>query len=196
MSLMDKLAVWQKDLLDMSRGNNLLYSRTTGRGAGISLQVDDDLGDVYARLIDGKRPLSIIELHPKVEEDELKPRLGRLRTRVREDVNDRGIQTLFLAFGLLEWREAAQSSEEILSPLVLVPVELAREGFAGDYKLLRLPDVEIEVNPTLREKLQHDFPLPVAHVCRDRGAIRARDRRDSHSSHYTWQAATDAAEDP
>jgi Protein of unknown function (DUF4011) len=157
MPLADKLTVWQKDLLDMSRNNNLLYYRAIGRGAGIQLQVDDDLNSIYAKLMENKRPLVATELRPNVEEDDLERRLARLRSRVRDDFNDRGIQTLFMAFGMLEWRETEQSSEIILSPLLLVPVALGRQGFLGAYTLQRLNDEELEVNPTLREKLFHDF---------------------------------------
>lgn len=158
MTLAEKLAVWQKDLMDMSRMNYLLYYRSSGRGAGISLGYDD-VSALFAQLDRSTRRIPISWEMPPEDNVMLERRLSRLRASVREDVNDRGIQTLFVAFGLLEWREAGQSDEIIRSPLVLVPVTLAREGVLGNFTLQRDPDRETEINPTLREKLAHDFRI-------------------------------------
>lgn len=180
MTLAGKLEVWQKDLLDMSRGNNLLYYKSEGRGAGIQFTAPAaDLESLYTRLLAGNS-IKVANLPTDVDEEELERRLARLRSRTREDLNDRGIHTLFLAFGLLEWREAEQSGDAILSPLLLVPVTIERDGLLGQYTLKRLPGEDPEVNPTLREKLLHDFKaqLPLFEDIEERFEREATQRDD------------------
>jgi very-short-patch-repair endonuclease len=163
-TLRTKLDLWQKDLIDMSRSNNLLYYRSTGRGSGIRLLVDDP-NLLFDRLRKGEQAFSIDEIDKTErapDSDEMREfiaRLSRLRSRARDDLNNRGINTLYLAFGLLQWKEAEYCEEEICSPLILVPVVLSREGLLGSFQLRRLPEEDITINPTLREKLSHDFGI-------------------------------------
>ena len=63
--------------------------------------------------------------HCSIEQD-LSRRLRLLRERARSDLRDRGVHTLFAAFGFLEWYEDATSDRPHLAPLFLLPVELER----------------------------------------------------------------------
>jgi len=157
-SLREKLAVWQKDLLDMSRMNNLLYYRSSGRGAGIQLPVSN-ISALFAHLVNSPKRSDFSWLDSLPEKNDVEKQLLRLRARAREDINDRGIQTLYVAFGFLEWKESEQSDDIVRSPLVLVPVTLVREGVYGRFAVERVTDEDIEINPALREKLLHDFRL-------------------------------------
>jgi Protein of unknown function (DUF4011) len=69
------------------------------------------------------------------------------------------LRTLYLAFGVLEWYEASFSDELIRSPLIFVPVALNYKAATGSFTLKFLDDADCEVNPTLREKLNHDFAI-------------------------------------
>ena len=92
-------------------------------------------------------------------------RLDRIRQRARTSLAEQGINTLFVAFGLLHWVEnrGATTHEQDLvqSPLFLVPVELVRRSVLDPYQLVALDD-DIEFNPTLVYKLQHDFGLTLS----------------------------------
>lgn len=161
MTLDSKLRQWQQDLIDMSRNNNLLYFQTEGRRrSGIELRFDNP-DQIFFDLRREQKKISLDEdsvfIGPEAEPDLWERRLARLRTQARDDTNSRGINTLYVAFGLLEWKEAPTSEEVIRSPLLLVPVTLDRAGAWGKFSLQRLAGEEIEVNPTLRYKLQHDF---------------------------------------
>jgi very-short-patch-repair endonuclease len=158
MAVSTKLDVWQKDLIDTSRMNALLYYRSSGRGAGIHFQIAHP-DDLFDRLVHSKRLISLNELSSTLKPEDLEKALSRLRTRARDDLNERGINTLYLVFGLLAWREVDYTEEVIRSPLVLVPVSLSREGMFGAFRLQHLGDEEIEINPTLHEKLLHDFKI-------------------------------------
>jgi hypothetical protein len=152
-----KLEIWQKDLIDMSRMNNLLHFRSSGRGAGIQFQIQDV--NQWFTWFQSHRPFPLKDIRSNLPPDELERALVRLRARARDDLNDRGINTLYLAFGLLAWREAEHSEEVIRSPLLLVPVTLSRVGSLGTFSLQRFTEEDIEINPTLRERLNHEFRI-------------------------------------
>ena len=40
------------------------------------------------------------------------------------DLNEKGINTLYLAFGFIEWYESPNSDQKMLSPILLLPVNL------------------------------------------------------------------------
>jgi very-short-patch-repair endonuclease len=155
MTLAAKLHHWQATLLDMSRRNKLLYF-SLDRHPGIVFPVQDP-ALLFGRITTSRRPITVAALPCDLDPEELDAKLLRLRTRAREAMNDRGTQILFLAFGVLEWQETPANDETIRSPLVLVPVQLRRDGIASPYRLQLLETEEIAVNPTLREKLRRDY---------------------------------------
>ncbi len=69
-----------------------------------------------------------------------------------------GANTLFLAFGFLEWQESADAEATHLAPILLIPVTLSRQSVRSGFRLTRHDD-EALVNPTLRQKLAQDFHL-------------------------------------
>jgi very-short-patch-repair endonuclease len=168
MTLAKKLETWQNDLIDMSRNNNLLYYRTTGRFKS-GIQFIGDIPELFTRIAHNPRPIQAEQLASTLEPEELEQRLNSLRTKARDDLNERGVNALYCAFGMLEWRETEHSEEVVRSPLLLVPMTLSRSGVLGKMELKRLGDEEIEVNPTLRAKLDHDFgiELPTCGVLED-----------------------------
>lgn len=158
MALRDKLAVWEKDLIDMSKRNPLLYYRPTGlRVSGLTFE-QADANALFQRLVRSKRSLDHVErLLPDPDDDPLPlRRLERMRARARDDLKESGVHSLYLVFGMLDWSEAEHSDQRILSPLILVPVVLERPT-NGVYTLSVADDEAIDINPTLREKLAYDF---------------------------------------
>lgn len=164
MSLNDKLEIWRKDLIDMSKRNPLLYYKSDGpRAAGIEF-LPENPSALFAHLSDRPGFIELDSLPCAISQEDLERhplsfRLLRLQTRVREDERDRGIRTLYMIFGMLEWYETADSQELIRSPLIFVPVKLERDAAADSYTAKFADDREFEINPTLREKLNHDFKM-------------------------------------
>ncbi len=110
MALDSKLRQWQLDLIDMSKNNNLLYFHTEGkRRSGIELRFDNP-DQIFLDLRREQKKIALNEhvvfLGSEVEPDLWERRLTRLRTQARDDLNNRGINTLYIAFGLLEWKES------------------------------------------------------------------------------------------
>lgn len=83
--------------------------------------------------------------------------LSNLYRRSRTDFEERGVRILFLAFGMLQWRETPQS-EEIRSPLLLVPCELRRSSPRDPFELHPV-DEDTVANPSLAARLHNDFHL-------------------------------------
>ena len=60
---------------------------------------------------------------------------------------DKGISILYLAAGVLRWREP-DTDDEAESPLLLLPVELHRESPRAPYELRRVEE-DVVINPAL-----------------------------------------------
>jgi len=80
--------------------------------------------------------------------------LRRIDEQARETVAEQGVNTLFLALGMLHYREKGES-ETHRAPLVLLPVQLARKSAATGYTVAAAEDDPI-VNPALAEYLRRD----------------------------------------
>ncbi len=185
---------WKSRLIDLSRRNNLLYFKPSKRG-NLSVS-RPNMERVFNRLALRKRRLefwyppetdmrkqqspsktnlSLLNgtTNPKAKQlvcgetsrSDLEKILKNLHRRSLLDYRERGVRILHAAFGMLVWKEK-ETGEEVRSPLVLVPIELARKSFREPFAI-SVPPIEEEVvlNPALQVKLKKDFkvelpPLP------------------------------------
>lgn len=100
------------------------------------------------------------------EPAELEARLLNTLRFARSFVEERGVNTLFLALGTLHWTESSSSSTFRESPLFLIPIVLERANVEHDVRL-RYDDGDVQGNPTLHERLKQDgidLPLPEDNV--------------------------------
>lgn len=135
---------------------------------GVDRKAQLDLGD--GATADSDEPALV----PVRTDTAVKPKLGEvlfagapevvatalytLRARSKTEREERGVGVLFLAFGFLHWFESDDSDYEVVSPIVLVPVELERETALDPYRLV-LRDDDIVVNPTLRKVMEDQFRI-------------------------------------
>ncbi|MCD8079586.1 MAG: DUF4011 domain-containing protein [Bacteroides sp.] len=172
-----KIEAWKKLLLDMGKRNRLLNFKETKR-SHVSLttptlntlynalvneektpsfpyarvvQVDDETEETYENIVQG-------DLTANKTFTELQRTLKVLRTKSRISIEELGINTLYLTFGMLKWKESDYSEQYLNSPIILVPVTLTVESLTSPYKL-QLHEDEIVVNPTLLYKLDNDFAI-------------------------------------
>jgi hypothetical protein len=82
---------------------------------------------------------------------ELGPVLRNLMRRAQAEYLDRGLAVLYLAFGLLHWRDVDDT--QMVSPVLLVPVTLIPEGPKGVPKITEGEDDAV-VNPALALRLK------------------------------------------
>ncbi len=87
--------------------------------------------------------------------------LKNLSRRSRSDYRERGVRVLYVTFGKLVWKETP-SSEEVKSPILLVPIMLSRVSVRDPFTI-SIPPVEEEIllNPALQVKLENDLKVEI-----------------------------------
>ncbi|MEX2215165.1 MAG: DUF4011 domain-containing protein [Phycisphaeraceae bacterium] len=119
-----------------------------------------------------KATLTVDEVHAIVESGQLgddqalttlwdKPldnRFKRLALVASESLSEQGVHSLFMAFGFLRWYESVDSDIELISPLLLVPVNLSKGSADSCWELSPVDD-EILPNYPLIELLRREFTL-------------------------------------
>ena len=99
------------------------------------------------------------QLPVPLAEGELNRRLIALARQSRTDLEEGGVNTLFLAIGFLQWQAPGQLRPH-RAPLLLMPVRLTRQTSSRAYALTRL-DEETVVNETLLELLRSQFRIAI-----------------------------------
>ena len=177
-----QIRVWKDALIDLTRRNPLL-SLSIKAKSNLRL-TQPSLDDLYALLgnrrksllftpdvPDDQEVLDLQNLKTKVQprkpgvvplsESDLKT-LNSIRQRAALTLQEQGVNTLFVTFGILEWPDP-QTKTVLLSPLLLVPAILERNPGDSSARLRRFDD-DAELNPTLVYRLgQRDIQvtLPV-----------------------------------
>lgn len=173
-----QLDVWRTNLVTTDRRQRLLYFKHTVSasleivkpGAHGALDLAD-LGAPFAAMNDVD-DLDELEIEFDEDEDEdftgcfvvngktssqLKAGLRRLAQTSQQVFADRGVWTLYLGLGMLDWSDPADN-KPVSSPLILIPVSLHRDSPSRPYQLERTTD-EAVVNPVLALKLENDLGI-------------------------------------
>lgn len=171
-----KLEKWKNKLLDLGRKNRLINFKESKRG---TLKITTpNIESLFNELVvnektlsfpilssewvdDGEEPkiiLGDLETNRTIEEQQ--KTLASLRSKARGAKEEQGINILYLCIGFLNWYESNTSKQELVSPLILVPVKISIESLADPYKL-SIDEDEILVNPTLIYKLENDFGIVI-----------------------------------
>jgi superfamily I DNA and/or RNA helicase len=177
---------WKLRLIDLTRRNRAIYFQPTKTSIITLLEPNTDT--VYNRLLTKNGVWSIWqppllspgeapkapslrrsnELLPAwSDESQLEKTLRNLYRRSHSEYTERGIRVLYVTFGELRWIEK-ETKQEIVSPLLLTPVELFTETTRGPFKI-RVPLVEDEilVNPALMLKLRYEFGIELPPLLED-----------------------------
>src|SRR5690242_9847933 len=86
--------------------------------------------------------------------------LRRLDEQARLSLEEQGVNPLFLAIGMLHYKESVDSDQIFKAPLILLPVELTRKSARSGYQICHT-DEDPLVNPALAEYLRsHSITLP------------------------------------
>lgn len=100
------------------------------------------------------------EVISRVQQEALDASLLALFSTARTGLEEGGANTLYLALGMLLWREADRAEVAHVAPLILVPVTLSRQSVKSGFRLNRHDDETI-VNPTLLQLLKTAFALSI-----------------------------------
>jgi very-short-patch-repair endonuclease/DNA polymerase III delta prime subunit len=158
---------WGERLVDLTRRNNLLYYRPLKLGSyDLDKPEPDALLDVLAggsalltRLVPPAELVSLAD--PVMDPADVTPaqlgasrRLIEVQRKATENFEERGLETMFLAYGLAGWT-AKDGGRDAEAAIVLCPVRL--EGKEQRRAVRRRGDLEI--NPVLVHVLERDFGM-------------------------------------
>jgi hypothetical protein len=158
---------WIRKLVDLSRRNNLLYFRQLQVGTlDLSVAPAEAL---QALLQSGRSPDDGVSLGALFGEANLfspvdltraAASLKEIASRAASNFEEKGLETLFLAVGLAEWK-AGDEGRDTAAPVLLVPIEaVSRSGHAGRWSLRRRGD--IQVNDVLVHALEVEHGVSVS----------------------------------
>lgn len=160
---------WTQRLLDLSLRNRLLNAR----GCRHILPLEcDAIGSIEDRLSGGasvaidsvsQTARSTGSLRTSLGEDEMRRSLKELYRLAKADMEEAGVNALYLALGFLVWRPKGGGDRSFRAPLLLMPVQLSRRNVRDGYAVSRIDDDTV-LNATLMEFLRVEFGLSVAGV--------------------------------
>lgn len=80
----------------------------------------------------------------------------------KTDLEEGGSNTLFLALGMLKWKETPNGERQYQAPLILLPAKLTRASAVSKIKIRQLDGEEPIFNSTLIELLRNDFEIDLS----------------------------------
>ena len=182
-----KIDRWRQNLLDMTFRNRLLNFKPR---SAVQI-VRPDPGRTFDLLVKEERPLTVREMAegesalpaedielgasdilPAFDPKGLADSLRRMRLKARAHIQEQGVNILYMTFGLVRWYDTPTSGDELLSPLVLVPVELIKESPLSPFKV-RAVDEDVVINPNLQFKLSTEYHLSLPEWPEEPGALSA-----------------------
>ncbi|MEM4729028.1 MAG: AAA domain-containing protein [Thermoplasmata archaeon] len=142
---------WKRQLMDLSRRNNLLYFRELRAG---TLRLDGLDGGARRALLGGAE-VSPLSAFPEEERARAAAALREIWRRARSNLEERGLETLFLAFGMASWN-AVNGGRPPAAPVLLMPVSVSYRG--SDPRNATIKRVgDLRLNPALVQVLRSDF---------------------------------------
>ena len=160
------LKTWRDGLVGLTRQSALIKFRAARTSSLLIEQPAPD--EVLARLQSGKsqafrgvvdpdNPEAPKPLQPGTffatprPDNEVGPVVRNLMRKANAEFLDRGLAVLYFAFGILDWKDV--DGTEMVSPLLLVPVELIPEGPKGTPRVTVGEDDPV-LNPALALRLK------------------------------------------
>ena len=209
-SIQNKLEAARAELLDLGLRNPLInYKLLKARGVEI---VDESPPDVYQILVQDSKAMSFLPKAESEEDDnllfdndgveddpnrytdnklqtdysstELQRRLLTTYYTARTAIEEQGVNTLYLALGMIQWYESESSDIPRHAPLILIPVEIDRTSVRASFRI-RYTGEDIGTNLSLQEKLKTEFGIQLP------GLPEADDLDQSNIQNY-FQAVSEA----
>ena len=180
-SIRAKIDASRRELLDLGLRNPLLNHRTLA-AKGVEI-VGESVAQVFQTLVTEGRPMSFRpgagddsgengdgdtaaanqsdrSLQTGEAPDNLQKRLLNTFRDANTSIQETGVNTLFLALGMLRWYEADASGRARRAPLVLVPVRLERSGARERFTIQYTGD-DLGANLSIIEKVRGDFGIDI-----------------------------------
>lgn len=168
------LKTWRDGLVGLTRQSALLKFRAPKMSSlSIDTPTPDEVlvrlqsgnpqafrGDMTPEELETAESLPGTFFHSPRPHSEVGPVVRNLMRRASSEFLDRGLSVLYLAFGMLDWRDVDNTA--MVSPLVLVPVQLLPQGPKGTPRVTEGED-DLVLNPALALRLKEfGIDLPAA----------------------------------
>ena len=173
-SIVARIEESRKELLQLDLRNPLLNYRYL-RARGVEA-VDEAPSRVFDALVRKSRTVAFAPrpddigspLQKKVRntlqtsesERDLSKRLLNTYYNARTIIEEQGVNTLFLALGMVLWYEDDTSDVERRAPLILVPVKIDRESIRAGFRIEHDGE-DIEANLSFMAKARADFGIDI-----------------------------------
>jgi len=142
--------VWIRKLIDLSRRNSLLYYRPLKTG---TLEFSSAPPERLRELLAGES-VPANKLLPDLEDEAFAKLLRDISRRSLENLEEKGLSTLFLTFGMATW-PATDGGRAAESPVLLLPVSLSKREGSNSYHLAATG--AFQINLVLLHVLQEQF---------------------------------------
>lgn len=162
----ERIARWTQKLLDLSLRNRLLNARESKQILPLvtdsAAKLEDSLAaDQTVALVSSESATKAVgALKVALAPDDMARRLKAIHRLAKGELEESGVNALYLAIGFLAWRPKG-GAKDYRAPILLIPVRLSRQNVREGYALTRL-DEESMLNATLVEFLRVEFDLTVA----------------------------------
>lgn len=181
-----KIQQWKSRLLDLTKRNRLLNFKPNKSFIQIHtdtnqlfnllqefksvrvnslVNLEEEANKLVDKLIKQKdKNLTKEEIKQIKEESFIKTvkkfenQLNNIRLKAKSSIDEKGVNTLYLACGFLYWTEVDYSKDILCSPLFLIPISLYRESSKDPFYVQKLDD-EILLNPVLEQKFKLDYGI-------------------------------------
>jgi len=142
-------------IFDLSRRNKLLHFRNSGQFISLSFcSKKAKIDDIIEHLKKGKTNLTALIGSESFQG------LERIRRQAQRNNNEYGFNQLRLILSFLVWNDPKKNKDQtIVSPLLLLPINLSRKRGIHDQYDMELADETIEVNPVLRYYFKENFDV-------------------------------------
>ncbi len=151
--------VWVGQLVDLGARNTLLYYRDLKVGT-LDLGPGSGADEVAVEHLLGSHTVALGALFDEDSRPDATKRARAIRSKATENFEERGLRTLFLAWGMATWT-SDRSASTPAAPVLLRQAHLTPRGRAEESFELALPE-EWEVNPTLLHVLHTDFQVDLS----------------------------------
>ena len=117
------IKAWVAALIDTSRRNNLLYLTTGRTDRYLALGGIQDA--VIHDLLAGKA-LQLKRIKTEEETDILEQKLGKIVRKAQENLEEKGLQTLYLTLGAVSW-PSEDKGRDYYAPALLLPLQWTQD---------------------------------------------------------------------
>jgi len=182
--IQEKIQKWKDKLIDSTNSNPLLDFRKNKNYVNISTP-----SSILFNNLTGEqpKPFPINELRTSYENTELAALLDELYSKAKSILQEKGVNSLFLALGTLTWHISKKPEEELVSPILLVPVQLQKKNRKPEYTL-NAGSEEISLNSLLLKRLRDEgITLPEVELIPNLGYDKFLDQvRNTIASQTGW----------